>query len=221
MPFRRLQAKDWAKIKPSLHKMDGISEKTMIEHYALYRGYVAKFNEIMDAIENLPAAELTPPRPNPTYSLIRVLKVELTRAIGGVKNHELYFSNLGGKGGEPPKELREQIVRDFGSLERFLQEFKATGIAARGWAWLAWDYDFERLMIYIGDEQNTFPVWNATPILALDVFEHAYFIDFGTRKADYIDAFFRNLDWDDVATRYETARRIAPSAPRLGVNFAS
>jgi Fe-Mn family superoxide dismutase len=106
-------------------------------------------------------------------------------------------------------------------LERFLQEFKATGIAARGWAWLAWDYDFERLMIYIGDEQNTFPVWNATPILALDVFEHAYFIDFGTRKADYIDAFFRNLDWDDVATRYETARRIAPNAPRLGVNFAS
>jgi Fe-Mn family superoxide dismutase len=175
----------------------------------------------MDAIENLPATELTPPRPNPTYSLIRVLKVELTRAIGGVKNHELYFSNLGGKGGEPPKELREQIVRDFGSLERFLQEFKATGIAARGWAWLAWDYDFERLMIYIGDEQNTFPVWNATPILALDVFEHAYFIDFGTRKADYIDAFFRNLDWDDVATRYETARRIAPNAPRLGVNFAS
>jgi Fe-Mn family superoxide dismutase len=57
--------------------------------------------------------------------------------------------------------------------------------------------------------------------LALDVFEHAYFIDFGTRKADYIDAFFRNLDWDDVADRYETARRIAPNAPRLGVNFAS
>jgi len=193
----------------------------MIEHYALYRGYVAKFNEIMDAIENLPAAELTPPRPNPTYSQIRVLKVELTRAIGGVKNHELYFSNLGGKGGEPPKELREQIARDFGSLERFMQEFKATGIAARGWAWLAWDYDFERLMIYIGDEQNTFPVWNATPILALDVFEHAYFIDFGTNKAAYIDAFFRNLDWDDVATRYETARRIAPNAPRLGVGFAS
>jgi len=193
----------------------------MIEHYALYRGYVAKFNEIMDAIENLPAAELTPPRPNPTYSQIRVLKVELTRAIGGVKNHELYFSNLGGKGGEPPKELREQITRDFGSLERFMQEFKATGIAARGWAWLAWDYDFERLMIYIGDEQNTFPVWNATPILALDVFEHAYFIDFGTNKAAYIDAFFRNLDWDDVATRYETARRIAPNAPRLGVGFAS
>ncbi len=87
MPFRPLQAKDWAKIKPSLHTMEGISERTMTEHYKLYQGYVAKYNEIMGLIEQLPPEELTPPKPIPTYSLIRVLKVELTRAIGGVKNH--------------------------------------------------------------------------------------------------------------------------------------
>jgi superoxide dismutase, Fe-Mn family len=221
MPFRPLQSKDWAKIKPSLHTMEGISEKTMVEHYKLYQGYVAKFNEIMSLIEQLPPEELTPPKPNPTYSQIRVLKVELTRAIGGVKNHELYFSNLGGKGGEPPAELRQQIEKDFGSYERFVQEFRATAIAARGWAWLAWDYDFERLMIYIGDEQNTFPVWNATPILACDMFEHAFFIDFGVNRAAYLDAFFRNLDWEDVAARFEAVRKVAPQAPKFGVEFGS
>jgi Fe-Mn family superoxide dismutase len=215
MPFQPLQAKDWVKLKPSLHTMEGISEKTITEHYKLYQGYVTKFNEIMALIEQLPPEELTPPKPNPTYSQIRELKVELTRAIGGVKHHELYFSNLGGRGGEPPTELREQIEKDFGSYERFVQEFRATAIAARGWAWLAWDYDFERLIVCIGDEQNTFPIWNATPILTCDMFEHAFLIDFGTNRVAYIDAFFRNLDWEDVAARFEAVRKIAPQAPRL------
>jgi Fe-Mn family superoxide dismutase len=128
---------------------------------------------------------------------------------------------LGGKGGEPPAELRQQIEKDFGSYERFVQEFRATAIAARGWAWLAWDYDFERLMIYIGDEQNTFPVWNATPILACDMFEHAFFLDFGVNRAAYLDAFFRNLDWEDVVARFEAVRKVAPQAPKFGVEFGS
>lgn len=221
MPFRRLEAKDWAKIKPSLHQMESISEKTLTEHYKLYQGYVSKYNEIMAAIEALPPEELTPPKPNPTYSTIRELKVELTRAIGGVKHHDLYFSNLGGKGGEPTDELRAQIEKDFGSYERFVQEFRATGITARGWAWLAWDYDFERLMVFIGDEQNTFPVWNATPILALDMFEHAFIVDHGANRVAYIDAFFRNLDWDDVTARFEEVRKIIAQAPRFKVQFAS
>jgi Fe-Mn family superoxide dismutase len=76
-------------------------------------------------------------------------------------------------------------------------------------------------MIYIGDEQNTFPVWNATPILACDMFEHAFFIDFGVNRAAYLDAFFRNLDWEDVAARFEAVRKVAPQAPKFGVEFSS
>ena len=77
-------------------------------------------------------------------------------------------------------------------------DLKATGLAARGWAWTAYDWDEARLFNYIGDAQNTFPIWNATPLVALDVYEHAYFLDYQTDRASYIDAFLENLDWDVV-----------------------
>ena len=68
----------------------------------------------------------------------------------------------------------------------------------RGWAWAAYDWDEGRLVNYVGDAQNTFPIWNATPLVALDVYEHAYFLDYQTDRASYIEAFFRNLDWGVV-----------------------
>ena len=71
-------------------------------------------------------------------------------------------------------------------------------MAGRGWAWTAYDWDEGRLFNYIGDAQNTFPIWNATPLVALDVYEHAYFLDYQTDRASYIDAFFDNLDWGVV-----------------------
>ena len=71
-------------------------------------------------------------------------------------------------------------------------------MAGRGWAWTAYDWDERRLFNTIGDAQNTYPVWNATPLVALDVYEHAYFIDFSTDRGAYIDAFFNNLDWGVV-----------------------
>lgn len=176
-------------------ELDGISKKTMEEHYKLYQAYVNKANEIH---EKLAALDKDPAKANPTFSEIRELKVELTRAVGGVKNHEIYFSQLGGKGGQPSGKLLEMIERDFGSVEEWQRDLKATAIAARGWAWTAFDWDTKRLFNYIGDEQNTFPVWNATVLVALDVFEHAYWLDYQTGKAAYIDAFFRNLDWEAV-----------------------
>jgi len=83
-------------------------------------------------------------------------------------------------------------------VENWQKDLKATGIAARGWAWTAWDWDTNRLFNYIGDEQNTFPIWNGTVLVALDVFEHAYYLDYGTGKAGYIDTFFKNIDWKAV-----------------------
>lgn len=176
-------------------ELDGISKKTMEEHYKLYQGYVMKANEIH---EKLAALDKDPAKANPTYSDIRELKVELSRAIGGVKHHELYFSHLGGKGGKPSGKLAEMIERDFGSFEEWQRDLKATAIAARGWAWTAYDWNTMRLFNYIGDEQNTYPVWNASAIISLDVFEHAYYLDYQTGKAAYVDAFFRNLDWSFV-----------------------
>jgi len=199
-----LKAKE---LKPSLFEMDGISRRTVEEHYKLYQGYVNKHNEI---VRKLAGVDLS--AANQTYSDIRELKVELTFAIGGVKNHEIYFEHLGGRGGRPEGRLLELIERDFGSFDAWAADLKATGIAARGWAWLALDHDYGYLFNYLGDAQNTFPVWNATPILALDTYEHAYFIDYGTNRAAYIDAFLRNLDWQAVARRLETAERMLAAA---------
>jgi Fe-Mn family superoxide dismutase len=187
-------------LKPQLLELEGISRETIEAHYKLYQGYVNKRNEILG---ELAAVDLS--TANQIYSDLRALKVDLTFAIGGIKNHELYFEHLGGHGGDPTGIFGELVRRDFGSAADWKADLKATGIAGRGWAWTAYDWDEGRLFNYIGDAQNTFPVWNATPLVALDVYEHAYFIDFATDRAAYIDAFLNNLDYDvvnDWCTRY-------------------
>lgn len=182
-------------------ELEGISRRTMEEHYKLYQGYVNKYNEIRT---KLAALELDPAKANQTYSDLRELKVELTFAYGGVLNHEIYFNLLGGKGGQPSGKLATAIQRDFGSFENWAKDLKATGLAARGWVWLAWDWNNDTLFNFLGDAQNTYPVWGCSPILALDTYEHAYFIDFGSARAPYIDAFLRNLDWAVVEKQFES-----------------
>lgn len=180
-------------LKPALYELDGISRETVEAHYKLYQGYVAKRNEILGKLAAVDLASA-----NQVYSELRSLKVDLTFAIGGVKNHEIYFEHLGGIGGDPSGVFGDLVKRDFGSVADWKADLKATGMGGRGWAWTAYDWDEGRLFNYIGDAQNTFPVWNATPLVALDVYEHAYFIDFGTDRGSYIDAFFNNLDYDVV-----------------------
>ena len=181
------------KLKPGLLELDGISRQTIEAHYKLYQGYVAKRNEILAKL-----AEIDLSAANQVYSDIRALKVDLTFAIGGVKNHEIYFEHLGGDGGDPDGPIGTLVRRDFGSIDAWRTDLKATGMAGRGWAWTAYDWDERRLFNYIGDAQNTFAIWNASPLVALDVYEHAYFLDFQTDRGAYIDAFFDNLDWTVV-----------------------
>jgi len=181
-------------LRPALLELDGISRTTVEAHYRLYHGYVAKRNEILGRLAEVDLASA-----NQVYSDLRALKVDLTFAIGGIKNHEIYFEHLGGEGGDPEDAVEALIERDFGSAEAWRADLKATGMAARGWAWTAYDWDEGRLFNYVGDAQNTFPVWNATPLVALDVYEHAYFLDYQTDRTAYIDAFLRNLDWSVVS----------------------
>ena len=172
-------------LKPALLDLEGISRLTVLAHYKLYEGYVQKRNAILAQLD-VGDGDL------------RALKIDLSFAIGGIKNHELYFEHLGGDGGNPAGPIRRLIARDFGSAEVWRADLKASGMGGRGWAWTAYDWDEGRLFNYVGDAQNTFPVWNATPLVALDVYEHAYFLDYQTDRASYIDAFFANLDWPTV-----------------------
>jgi Fe-Mn family superoxide dismutase len=180
-------------LKPGLLELDGISRESVEAHYRLYQGYVGKRNEIMRRLGDVDLGSA-----NQIFSELRGLKLELSFAVGGIKNHEVYFEHLGGAGGAPKGAIGKLIERDFGSADAWREDLKATGLAARGWAWTAYDWDEGRLFNYLGDSQNTFPIWNATPLVALDVYEHAYFMDFGTDRASYIEAFLANLDWGVV-----------------------
>ncbi len=186
---------------PHLIEMSGLSRKSVEEHLKLYAGYIAKYNEINSALEKLTDDDYA--KANQSYSLIRELKVELTFAYGGIINHEVYFGHLGGSGAAPTGKLMAQIVKDFGSFDAYKKDMKATGIAARGWVWTAWNTMEGRLFNYIGDAQNSYPVWGCVPIVALDTYEHAYFMDYGVARAAYIDAFFTNMDWAVVERTFE------------------
>ena len=164
-PFEEISPRP---LDPRLLQLSGISRASVEAHYRLYKGYVGKRNEILAALQGVDLEQA-----NQVYSELRALKVDLTFAIGGIKNHELYFAHLGGPGGDPDGAFGALVERDFGSVEAWRRDLKATGIAGRGWAWTAFDWDEQRLFTYLGDAQNTFAVWNATPLVALDVYEHA------------------------------------------------
>ena len=192
-------------LKPRLYELDGISREAVEAHYKLYQGYVAKRNEILGKLGDVDTSAA-----NQVYSDLRALKVDLSFAIGGIKNHEIYFEHLGGDGGDPDGAFGQLVDRDFGSVSAWRADLKATGMAGRGWAWTAYDWDAGRLCNYTGDTQSSYPIWNATPLIALDVHEHAYFLDYGTDRASYIDAFFANLDWttvNDWVNRYQVPLR--------------
>jgi superoxide dismutase, Fe-Mn family len=192
-------------LKPALLELDGISRASVEAHYKLYQGYVTKRNEILGKLGSVDLGSA-----NQVSSDLRALKVELSFAVGGIKNHEVYFEHLGGDGGDPDGPIGQLVERDFGSIANWRDDLKATGMAARGWAWTAYDWDEGRLFNYAGDTQNTYPIWNATPLVALDVYEHAYFLDFQTDRASYIDAFFDNMDWatvNDWVSKYQIDSR--------------
>ncbi|GAX89022.1 superoxide dismutase [Effusibacillus lacus] len=177
-------------------QLAGISATTIKEHYKLYEGYVRKVNEVRGKLARVDLAAA-----NPTYSEYRALKRGETFALNAVKLHELYFEQLGGKGGKPGSRILEMIKRDFGSYEAWMDRFRAAGKAARGWAILAYDQDYRHLFNFITDSQHDGNVLQATVILPMDVYEHSYFIDYGTNREGYIDAFFANLDWSVVNRR--------------------
>jgi superoxide dismutase, Fe-Mn family len=185
----------------AIFSMKGISKKTIDEHLKLYQGYVKKYNQINNQLKELSNEDYE--NANQVYSNIRELKVELSFAWGGVFNHEMYFSHLGGRGIAPSVKLLKQIKTDFGSYDKFINDLKYTALTARGWVWTGWNHREKRLFNYLGDSQNTYSVWSVTPIIALDTYEHAYFIDYGVNRVQYIDAFVENLNWPVIDNNFK------------------
>jgi superoxide dismutase, Fe-Mn family len=186
-------------IKPLKYtKLDGLSEKQLSEHHdVLYAGYVKKIAEIEEKLESV---DLT--TANQTFSSLRELKSEETFALNGVKLHEGYFDNMCPQAdppaGGPSGKIKELIEHDFGSYEKWAEEFAALGLAARGWVVLCYDLDEKRLKNIICDSHNQGGLWNSITVLVMDVYEHAYFIDYRTARKAYIEAFMKNIDWKFV-----------------------
>ena len=173
-------------------ELDGISKRQVDEHHdVLYAGYVKKLNEIETKLESADLGEA-----NATFSLIGELKRQECFATNAITLHEGYFDNLGGDG-KPAGKILEMMKEDFGSYEKWETDFKAAGVAARGWVVLAYNWDDKRLHNYSTDI-HTQGAWSASPLLILDVYEHAYFLDYGTARKKYIDAFMKNVDWARV-----------------------
>ena len=194
------QIKD--KLKPS--GLDGISDKQIDYHFEThYKGYVNKLNEIW---EKLPNADRS--KANQNYSEFRELKLEETFNFDGSLLHETYFANLAKEHAPVSEAFKKQVEKDFGSYEKWVEDFKATGVAFRGWSLCVFDLNTGKLRNIGADVHNTNGIWNAILVLALDVYEHAYYTDYGPKRAPYLDAFLKNVKWSDVGQRLEKAKKM-------------
>ena len=180
-------------------ELKGISAKTNDIHFGkLYAAYVAKRNEIEGKLKETDLSTA-----NQIYSVWRGLKEGETFAANGMILHQVFFAALGGDGSAEGTTIKNAIVAEWGSWERFIEEFTATALAARGWAILAFDMLDQRLHIYAADAQNHGGVWGSMPLLPLDVYEHAYFLDFGSDRKAYVAAFFENVNWGVVEDSFK------------------
>ncbi|WP_202213567.1 superoxide dismutase [Methylacidimicrobium sp. AP8] len=176
-------------------KTGGISEKTLQMHLGLYAIQVRRAKELLSALEKGDS-----PKENQIDgSLFRARKLDLSYCLSAAKSHELYFSILGGAGGAPQGTLREWIDRDFGSFDSFLRDLRTTALASESWAWTCLDQASGRLLNLLGDGSVTVPFWGAAPLLAIDMEDHAFILDFGWDRAAYLDSVLAQIDWESVA----------------------
>jgi Fe-Mn family superoxide dismutase len=190
MPY---SAKDYAK----LIGMTGFSETLLKNHFTLYQGYVTNTNKVLDTLDQISKDGKTA---TPEFA---ELKRRLGWEFNGMRLHEYYFENLGGKSGvDKNGKLAKKVVESFGSYEAWEKDFRATGaMRGIGWVVLYQDIVSGRLINFWVNEHDVSHPAGCVPLLIMDVFEHAFMIDYGLKRADYIEAFFKNIDWSAVESR--------------------
>ncbi|MGZ5165253.1 MAG: Fe-Mn family superoxide dismutase [Burkholderiales bacterium] len=194
--------------------LNGLSLKLMESHYENnYGGALRRLNAITQQLEALDFSKAPP-------NVVNGLKREELVALNSTLLHELYFASLGGEG-KPTRPMAEALTADFGSADRWREEFMAMARAlAGGSGWVVLVYvprDRRLINQYASDHSQS--IASGVPILAIDMYEHAYHIDFGANAKAYIDAFMRNVDWNAVEGRYEDAKRVAPPRPLVQPEF--
>ena len=186
-------AKDYS----GLIGMEGFSQTLLNNHFTLYQGYVTNTNRLLDILgAMLKEGKVA----TPEYA---ELKRRLGFEFNGMRLHEYYFENLGGKGTlNKSGKLGKKMAEEFGSYQDWERDFRATAtMRGIGWAILYQDNLSGRLLNQWINEHETGHPAGCIPLLVLDVFEHAFMIDYGLKRADYIEAFFKNISWSAVESR--------------------
>jgi len=194
--------------------LSGLSLKLIESHYENnYGGALRRLNAITDQLASLDFAN------TPGY-VVNGLKREELVALNSVLLHELYFASMGGDG-RVTSPMAEALARDFGSVQRWRVEFSAMGYAlggGSGWVLLSWLPREGRLINQYASEHSQ-AIAGAIPVVALDMYEHAYHMDFGANAKAYVDTFLRNIDWTAVAGRFEDAGKVVPPRPLVQEEF--
>jgi Fe-Mn family superoxide dismutase len=187
------EAKDYSK----LIGMEGFSETLLKNHFTLYQGYVTNTNKLMDMLASMLKEGKVG---TPEYA-------ELKRRMGwefnGMRLHEYYFDNLGGKAAlDKSGKLAKKLADNFGSYEDWEKDFRSAGaMRGIGWVVLYQDNVSGKLLNQWINEHDVGHPAGCVPILVMDVFEHAFMTDYGLKRADYIGAFFKNLNWAVAESR--------------------
>lgn len=194
----QIQAKDFNCL---LGTLNGFSDNMLKQHFKLYHGYIDGLNTIDSKLEKCP-----PMSGGAIYSDYRALDIARPFANNGVILHELYFSNLSCKKTCPSKLLIDYLSRDFGSYENYIADIKEAAKSTRsGWVITAYNSRDCKIHNYIIDLHDEHVPIGIIPILVLDMWEHAYTLDYGIDKKAYVETFLKNLDWDVVECRLKKA----------------
>ncbi|MBX4198185.1 Fe-Mn family superoxide dismutase [Candidatus Parcubacteria bacterium] len=189
--------------KFSIPELKGISKKSVDEHLKLYAGYVKHTNLILDKIN-----EYAQDAEKHAYALGE-LQRRFSFEFNGMRNHEYYFKSLEG-GPEMLGDnsmLKVAVEKEFGSWDGWLNRFKAITLTRGiGWAILYWDSHAKRLVNAWVDEQHLGQLNSVQYIVGIDMWEHAFYLDYATEKKKYVDAFFENLNWSVIENNFKSAQ---------------
>jgi Fe-Mn family superoxide dismutase len=195
--------------------LNGLSLELIESHYENnYGGALRRLNAITEQLESLDF-EKTPGH------VINGLKREELVALNSTLLHELYFASLGGEG-KPTQTMVDALAAQFGSLDRWRTQFRAMGYALGGGSgWVVLTYvPRDGLLLNQYAAEHSQAAVSGIPILALDMYEHAYHMDFGANAKAYVDTFLRNVDWEGVEGRYDDAKKVSPPRPLIQHEFA-
>jgi Fe-Mn family superoxide dismutase len=192
------------KLKPlKYEELKGFLSKDQLSphHGAHYGGAFKSLTQIETELEGVDRSQA-----NANYSAIRELKREQIHAMNSVVLHEMYFDGMAPAAGDPGEAARDMLAKRFGSIDKWVEDFKAAAVSARGWAILCHHPVNQKLYNVVTDVHDVGPLVLGIPLVVIDCYEHAFYLDYRNKKGDYVSAYPKFIDWPEVDRRIRAAK---------------